>query len=108
MNPGYILDKSGMLDNSGIYPGYIWDISGIYPGYIYIPEKSGIYPKYIPECIPNISRIYSQIYLGIQGWGVLALMVTKPSNMDIHSVHTSLPPSSLLPYGETDRMNDHM
>jgi hypothetical protein len=32
MNPGYNLDKSGMLDESGIYPEYIWDISGIHPG----------------------------------------------------------------------------
>jgi hypothetical protein len=26
-HPGYIPDKSGMLDESGIYPGYIWDTS---------------------------------------------------------------------------------
>jgi hypothetical protein len=71
INPGYIPNKSGMLDESGIYPGYIWDISGIYLGYIYIPDKSLIYPKYIPEYILDISGIYSQIYLGFQGWGVL-------------------------------------
>jgi len=71
INPGYIPDKSGMLDESGLYSGYIWDISGIYLGYIYIPDKSGIYPKYIPEYILDISRIYSQIYLGFQGWGVV-------------------------------------
>jgi hypothetical protein len=59
-----------MLDKSGIYLGFIWDISRIYPGFIYIPDKSSIYPKYIPEYIPNISGIYSQIYLGFQGWGV--------------------------------------
>jgi hypothetical protein len=59
-----------MLDKSGIYPGFIWDISGIYPGFIYIPDKSRIYPKYIPEYIPNISGIYTQIYLEFQGWGV--------------------------------------
>jgi hypothetical protein len=39
----------------------------IYPGYIYIPEKSWIYPKYIPEYILNIFGMYSQIYLGFQG-----------------------------------------
>jgi hypothetical protein len=59
-----------MLDKSGMYLGYIWDTSGIYPGFIYIPEKSWTYPKYIPEYILNISGIYSQIYLGFQGWGV--------------------------------------
>jgi hypothetical protein len=59
-----------MLDKSGIYPGFIWDISGIYPGFIYIPDKSRIYLKCIPEYIQNISGIYSQIYLGFQGWGV--------------------------------------
>jgi hypothetical protein len=68
-HPGYIPDKFGMLDKSGIYPGYIWDISGIYPGYINIPDKSWMYPKYIPEYILNISGMYSQIYLGFQGWG---------------------------------------
>jgi hypothetical protein len=60
-----------MFDKSGIYPGFIWDTSQIYPGFIYIPDKSRIYPKYIPEYIPNISRIHSQIYLGFQGWGVV-------------------------------------
>jgi hypothetical protein len=30
INLGYIPGKSGMLDESGIYPGYIWDISGIH------------------------------------------------------------------------------
>jgi hypothetical protein len=59
-----------MLDKSEIYAGYIWDISRIYTVYIYIPDKSWIYPKYIPEYILNISGIYSQIYLGFQGWGV--------------------------------------
>jgi hypothetical protein len=59
-----------MLDKSGIYPGFIWDISQIYPGFIYIPDKFRIYPKYIPEYIPDIFGIYSQIYLGFQGWGV--------------------------------------
>jgi hypothetical protein len=59
INPGYIPDKSG-----------IWDKSGIYPGYIYIPDKSWIHPKYIPKYILNIFGIYSQIYLGLQGWGV--------------------------------------
>jgi hypothetical protein len=63
MNPGYILDKSGMLDESGIYPEFIWDISGI----------SQIIPEYIPdscisqinlEYIQNTSRKISQIYLG--------------------------------------------
>jgi hypothetical protein len=68
INLGYIPDKSGMLDE---YPGYIWDISRMYPGYIYIPDKSWIDPKYIPEYILDISGIYSQIYLGFQGWGVL-------------------------------------
>jgi hypothetical protein len=70
MNPGYILDKFGMLDKFGIYPGFIWDTSRKYPGFIYISDKSTIYPKYIPEYIPDIFRIYSQIYLGFQGWGV--------------------------------------
>jgi hypothetical protein len=70
INPGCIPDKSGMSDKSGIYPGYIWDVSGIYPGYIHIPDKSWIYPKYIPKYILNISGMYSQIYLGFQGWGV--------------------------------------
>jgi hypothetical protein len=60
-----------MLDKSGIYPGFILDISRIYPGFIYIPDKSRIYLKYIPEYIPNRSEIYSQIYLGSQGWGVV-------------------------------------
>jgi hypothetical protein len=60
-----------MLDESPIYPGYILNISGIYPEYIYIPEKFRIYPKYIPQYIPNISRMYSQTYLGFQGWGYL-------------------------------------
>jgi hypothetical protein len=59
-----------MLDKSGIYPRFIWDIFGMYPGFIYIPDKSRIYPEYIPEYISNISGIYSQIYLGVQGWGV--------------------------------------
>jgi hypothetical protein len=59
-----------MLDKSGIYPRYIWDISGMYPGYIYILDKFWIYPKYISEYILNISGIYSQIYLEFQGWGV--------------------------------------
>jgi hypothetical protein len=31
INLGYIPDKSGMLDKSEIYLGYIWDTSGIYP-----------------------------------------------------------------------------
>jgi hypothetical protein len=67
-----MLDKSGIYpgfiwDISGIHPGFIWDISGIHPGFIYIPDKSRIYPKYIPEYIPNIFMIYSQIYLGFQG-----------------------------------------
>jgi hypothetical protein len=65
----YILDKSGMLDKSGIYPGFIWDISRIYRGFIYIPNKSRIYPKYIQEYILNISGIYSEIYLGFQAGG---------------------------------------
>jgi hypothetical protein len=68
-----------MLDESGIYPEYIWDISGIYLGYIYIPDKSGIYPKYIPEYILDISGIYSQIYLGFQGWGVQRNLVYPES-----------------------------
>jgi len=59
-----------MLDKSGIHPGYIRDISEIYPGFIYIPDKFRIYPKHTPKYIPNISGIYSQIYLGFQGWGV--------------------------------------
>jgi hypothetical protein len=67
---GYIEHKSRMLDESGIYPGYIWDKSGIYPGYIYIPDKFWIFPKYIPEYILNVSGVYSQISLGFQGWGV--------------------------------------
>jgi hypothetical protein len=53
-----------MLDESGIYLGYIWDISRLYPGDIYIPDKSWIYMKYIPEYIPIISGMSSQIYLG--------------------------------------------
>jgi hypothetical protein len=59
-----------MLAKSGIYPGFIWDISGICPGFIHNPDKSRIYLKYIPKYILNISGIYSQIYLGFQGWGV--------------------------------------
>jgi hypothetical protein len=70
INPGYILDKSGIIDKSGMYMGYIRDISRIHPGYIFIPDKSWIYPKYIPEYISNISGIYSRIYLEFQGWGV--------------------------------------
>jgi hypothetical protein len=84
INPEYIPDKSGMLDESGIYPGYIWDISGIYLGYIYIPDKSEIYPKYIPAYILDISGIYSQIYLGFQGWGVAVLSTAIPSLTDRH------------------------
>jgi hypothetical protein len=30
INPGCILDESGMSDESGIYPGFITDISQIY------------------------------------------------------------------------------
>jgi hypothetical protein len=60
-----------MLDKCGMYLGFIWDISGMYPVFIYIPDKSKIYPKYIPEYIPNMSGMYSQIYLGFQGWGVI-------------------------------------
>jgi len=51
INPGCILDKSGILDESGMYLGYIWDISRIYPGYIYIPDKSG----YIRNIFQDIS-----------------------------------------------------
>jgi hypothetical protein len=50
-----------MLDKFGIYLEFIWDISRINPGFVYIPDKSRIYPKYIPEYIPNLSGIYSQI-----------------------------------------------
>jgi hypothetical protein len=60
-----------MLAKSGIYPGFILDISGIYPGFMHIPDKYRIYPKYIPEYIPNIFGIYSQIYLGFQRWGAV-------------------------------------
>jgi hypothetical protein len=59
-----------MLDKFGIYLEFIWDISRINPGFVYIPDKSRIYPKYIPEYIPNLSGIYSQIYVGFQDWGV--------------------------------------
>jgi hypothetical protein len=60
-----------MLDKSWIYPEFIWDTSWIYSGFIYIPDESRIYPKYIPEYIPDISGIYSKIYLGFQGCGVI-------------------------------------
>jgi hypothetical protein len=30
---------------------------GIYPGYIYIPDKSWIYLKYVPELFQNISEM---------------------------------------------------
>jgi hypothetical protein len=47
INPRYIPDKSGMLDESGIYPGYIRDTSGIYPGYIWDTSTSQINLGYI-------------------------------------------------------------
>jgi hypothetical protein len=54
-----------MLDESGIYPGYIWDISWMYLGYIYIPDKSlicpkvylRIYPRYIWDIFSDVSEI---------------------------------------------------
>jgi hypothetical protein len=70
INPGCWINLGYIRDTSRIYLGYIWDISGMYPGYIYIPDKFWIYPKYIPEYTLNISRIYSQIDLGFQGWRV--------------------------------------
>jgi hypothetical protein len=54
--------------NPGCYMnlGYIRDLSGIYAGYFQDLSISQINPGYIP----NIFGIYSQIYLGFQGWGV--------------------------------------
>jgi hypothetical protein len=50
-----------MLDKSGIYPGFIWNISGIYPGFNNIPDKSRIYPKYIRIYPKYIWDIFSDL-----------------------------------------------
>jgi hypothetical protein len=75
-----------MSDKSGIYLRFIWDVSRIYPGFIYIPDKSRIYPKYIPEYILNISGIYSQIYLGFQGWGIALTIYNTLTKTAFHGV----------------------
>jgi hypothetical protein len=47
-----------MLDKSGIYPGYIWDISRIYTVILDISEiYNRIYPKYIWDTFSDLSGI---------------------------------------------------
>jgi hypothetical protein len=62
INPGYILDKYGMSDESGIllvqHVVYIRDTSGIYPGYIPNAFISQINLGYICNISQNIPRIY--------------------------------------------------